>query len=359
MATTPTATTPTADAGSDWRKLALMSDESPERSAISSSDSQHSLNGPPGSPDSRAEAQAAGEDWARMEEDETETENENENETENEEGRDGADSGSNVPSSSGWASSHATTKDAQGSTLEIQVAQDAVAPEGERARTGDGNRLSGQRGESEGASSPHAGIEGEGEGEGELAQNVAPGGGEPSGTRGGTRPSGEGGAGDSQEAGDGNGDERERSTSSPPGSEQSSRNCSEGGEVGPDEKRSLLVLISVGVVDRIQASNQRRALSMLEFQRIPHETVDGAEVEQRELRNDLFEVAGISSVSYPQFFFVGDGTLSYFGDFTKLEQINEASSLDESILSSQPEIETWDRVFRNIVHPSDIAPATN
>ena len=129
--------------------------------------------------------------------------------------------------------------------------------------------------------------------------------------------------------------------------------------MGPDEKRSLLVLISVGVVDRIQASNQRRALSMLEFQRIPHETVDGAEVEQRELRNDLFEVAGISSVSYPQFFFVGDGTLSYFGDFTKLEQINEASSLDESILSSQPEIETWDRVFRNIVHPSDIAPATN
>ena len=121
------------------------------------------------------------------------------------------------------------------------------------------------------------------------------------------------------------------------------------GEVEPNETRNLLVLISIGLdgFDRAQASNQRKALRMLKANGIPYETVDGGDPEHQELRNGLFEVAGITNVAYPQMFFVGEGYIRYFGDYSKLEEVNEASAMDESILMNNPDIETWDRVFRS------------
>lgn len=127
-----------------------------------------------------------------------------------------------------------------------------------------------------------------------------------------------------------------------------------GGDVRPGEKRSLLVLVSIGVVDRTQSSNQRRALFLLDARKVPYETIDGMDPSQREIRNGLFDLAGLDSVSYPQFFFVGDGTISYVGNYQRLESLNEASDIPMEVLADNPDIETWERVFEHVVDPSEV-----
>jgi hypothetical protein len=133
-------------------------------------------------------------------------------------------------------------------------------------------------------------------------------------------------------------------------------------EVRPNEKRSVLALVSEGVIDRVQSSNQRRALFLLDVRGVPYEKVDGMDPAQREVRDDLFELAGFGgdggkpvSYTYPQFFFVGDGTVSYVGDFERLLSLNDASDIPGDILDQNPDLETWERVFVNLVDPSEIA----
>mmetsp|Transcript_11289 Transcript_11289/g.31911 ORF Transcript_11289/g.31911 Transcript_11289/m.31911 type:complete len:270 (+) Transcript_11289:247-1056(+) len=149
-------------------------------------------------------------------------------------------------------------------------------------------------------------------------------------------------------------------------------------EVQPNEKRSVLALVSEGVVDRVQSSHQRRALFLLDARGVPYEKVDGMDPAQREVRDGLFELAGFGGgagcgagggaggdtsekkrskkpVSYPQFFFVGDGTISYVGDFERLLNLNDASDIPREILDQHPDLETWERVFVNLVEPAEIA----
>ncbi len=130
-------------------------------------------------------------------------------------------------------------------------------------------------------------------------------------------------------------------------------------EVQPHEKRSVLALISEGVVDRVQSSNQRRALFLLDARGVPYEKVDGMDPAQREVRDGLFELAGFGAgkaVCYPQFFFVGEhGTISYVGDFERLLSLNDASDIPKEILDDHPDLETWERVFVNLVEPAVIA----
>ena len=83
--------------------------------------------------------------------------------------------------------------------------------------------------------------------------------------------------------------------------------------------------------------------------------------EQREVREGLFELAGFGAangkaVCYPQFFFVGEhGTISYVGDFDRLLSLNDASDIPKEILEDHPDLETWERVFVNLVEPAVIA----
>ena len=144
-------------------------------------------------------------------------------------------------------------------------------------------------------------------------------------------------------------------------------------ELQPNQKRSVLALVSEGVIDRVQASNQRRALFLLDAKKVPYEKVDGMDPTQRKVRDALFGLAGFGSsgdggdgygdgdakkrkpISYPQFFFVGDGAVSYVGDFERLLSLNDASDIPQEILDQHPELETWDRVFVNLVDPSEIA----
>lgn len=115
------------------------------------------------------------------------------------------------------------------------------------------------------------------------------------------------------------------------------------------EQKKLLILISKGVSDRTQATNQSRTLTLLQAKRTPYIAVDGMDPNMKEIRNELFDISGIRG-NYPQFFFAyPDGSTTYLGDFDKLEAINESSHIPKEVLDDHPGIETWDRVFSNVV----------
>jgi hypothetical protein len=114
-------------------------------------------------------------------------------------------------------------------------------------------------------------------------------------------------------------------------------------------ERQLVILISVGVCDRQQATHQDRSLTILKGKGTPFTIVDGMDPSLKEVRNELFAVSGIRG-NYPQFFFAHpDGSTTYFGGWEKLEEINENSSLPPNILYNNPKIETWDSFFSGVV----------
>jgi hypothetical protein len=61
--------------------------------------------------------------------------------------------------------------------------------------------------------------------------------------------------------------------------------------------------------------------------KIEYQRVDGAQADQRELRNALFACSGKKAV-YPQLFAVKDGAHSYVGDYAALHSANEQDTLD-------------------------------
>lgn len=115
------------------------------------------------------------------------------------------------------------------------------------------------------------------------------------------------------------------------------------------EEKKLVVLISNGVSDRTQATNQDRTLTLLKAKKTPHVTIDGMNPDQRDIRNELFEVSGMRG-NYPQLFFVfRDGSTTFLGGWEKIETINDASDLPADVLQGNPEIETWTSVFGGVV----------
>jgi len=115
------------------------------------------------------------------------------------------------------------------------------------------------------------------------------------------------------------------------------------------DPKKLICLISKGCHDRTQSTNQSKALDWLSSRGVPHRIVDGNDVGQREERNQLFEISGIRG-NYPQFFFEWkDGTIYYFGNFEKIDVLNETTGLPPDVLAQHPELETWDKVFGSVV----------
>jgi len=113
--------------------------------------------------------------------------------------------------------------------------------------------------------------------------------------------------------------------------------------------KRLIVLVSHGVSDRAQASHQNMAFNILKARKVPYTEVDGMDLEQKERRNQLFEISKIRA-NYPQFFFEEKGgSVSFVGNWEYVEGLNEASSLSEEILQANPGIKTWDSVFNNVV----------
>lgn len=108
-----------------------------------------------------------------------------------------------------------------------------------------------------------------------------------------------------------------------------------------DDAKNFLCLVSMGCHDRLQTSHQSRALGWLASRGVPHVVVDGMDPDTRDFREELFGISGTRG-NYPQFFVASsDGAIEYFGDFDKMERLNETSSLPPEILAMHPELETW------------------
>ena len=120
----------------------------------------------------------------------------------------------------------------------------------------------------------------------------------------------------------------------------------------PGRKKRLIALISNGVCDRVQAKNQVRALNILAARSTPYATVDGMDPEQRESRDVLFEVSGIRG-NYPQFFFAYEdyrtAEFQFLGGYERLQNLNEVDSLPAAFLVANPNLETWDKMFGDVV----------
>mmetsp|Transcript_40439 Transcript_40439/g.47318 ORF Transcript_40439/g.47318 Transcript_40439/m.47318 type:complete len:108 (-) Transcript_40439:211-534(-) len=100
------------------------------------------------------------------------------------------------------------------------------------------------------------------------------------------------------------------------------------------EQQRFIVLMSKGVSDRFQGTNQSRALTILNGQKVPFTVVDGMDPEQLKKRDELFAISKIRG-NYPQFFFVQEnGSTTYFGNFEKLDNLNEVSESFNEIFAS-------------------------
>mmetsp|Transcript_25411 Transcript_25411/g.37814 ORF Transcript_25411/g.37814 Transcript_25411/m.37814 type:complete len:176 (+) Transcript_25411:108-635(+) len=115
------------------------------------------------------------------------------------------------------------------------------------------------------------------------------------------------------------------------------------------EQKKLICLVSQGCHDRAQETNQSVALRWFNSKQIPYTTVDGMDPNQRQKRNELFDISGLRG-NYPQFFFEYQNKgIQYLGNFSTLERLNESSNLPLEVLSRHVEIETFDKIFGSVV----------
>lgn len=123
---------------------------------------------------------------------------------------------------------------------------------------------------------------------------------------------------------------------------------------------TLICLVSLGCHDRRQSSNQNRSLSWLTTRKVSFAIVDGNDVTARDIRDELFEISGIRG-NYPQFFIERhDGQIEYFGDFDRMETLNETSGLPAEVLEMHPELETWaDITFESTNIDDEVTEAGN
>ena len=115
------------------------------------------------------------------------------------------------------------------------------------------------------------------------------------------------------------------------------------------EPKRVIILISNGVPDRVQAKNQWRAMNLLDAKAVPYATVDAMNPIQRTRRNELFEISQVRNL-YPQVFIeFSDGSVAFIGDWEFMEELNDASSLPKEMLDDNPQILTWEKMFSNVV----------
>lgn len=147
-----------------------------------------------------------------------------------------------------------------------------------------------------------------------------------------------------------------------------------------NSKKKLLVLHTSASLGRSQVHICERALTLLHAKKIPFESLDGADLANKERyvgrfvgsrsscamhqshtgvyrhsrsarRNELFAISGIRG-NYPQFFLVDEhDNVEFLGNWDKIEAVNDASSLPDEILEANPSIITWDKVLGQPISP--------
>lgn len=109
--------------------------------------------------------------------------------------------------------------------------------------------------------------------------------------------------------------------------------------------RIFLVLLATEVADGGQRTAQNNALIILDARKIPYEIADGSDPDQFERREELFTISGVRG-KYPQFFFAyTNGLVTFFGNFEKLQDLNETNDLTDEYLEENPDVETWNKVM--------------
>jgi hypothetical protein len=87
------------------------------------------------------------------------------------------------------------------------------------------------------------------------------------------------------------------------------------------------------------------ASSPIYFQLTRYDTITIVFFPRSIRRNELFRMSGIRG-NYPQFFLVEkDGSVSFLGDWNRIEGVNDSSGLPEEILDANPEITTWKTIL--------------
>jgi hypothetical protein len=135
--------------------------------------------------------------------------------------------------------------------------------------------------------------------------------------------------------------------------EENDRVDSVGPSVYEMEPKRVIILVSNGVPDRVQAKNQWRAMNLLDAKGVPYTSVDAMDAIQRVRRNELLEISQVSNM-YPQLFIeFSDGSAAFIGDWEFMEELNDASSLPKEVLDDNPQILTWEKMFSNVVESFD------
>ncbi|GMH71454.1 hypothetical protein TL16_g05652 [Triparma laevis f. inornata] len=112
--------------------------------------------------------------------------------------------------------------------------------------------------------------------------------------------------------------------------------------------RILLLVSENGGSTSAQQGNTRRCTDLLSAKKVAYDTVDGADAEQKEVRDRLFGISGVRG-NYPQMFVMVEGLMSkieFLGSWEKIEEMNELNDLPEEVLTKNPELVTLDMVFK-------------
>ena len=72
--------------------------------------------------------------------------------------------------------------------------------------------------------------------------------------------------------------------------------------------------------------------------------IDGADFENKIIRDELFAISGVRA-KYPQCFLIKDGTYQFVGVWETVEALEECDSLPPEVLDNHPEIDTFTSVF--------------
>ena len=107
----------------------------------------------------------------------------------------------------------------------------------------------------------------------------------------------------------------------------------DGNNKAEEKKRDKFVifLISSSTLSQQQLIHQKAAKKLMERNDIAYETVDGGDIDQRDFRNQLFDIAGLRDV-YPLFFTrKEDGSIAYWGGSAEFVASSDAGTLKDDL----------------------------
>uniref|UniRef100_A0A7S3K396 Glutaredoxin domain-containing protein n=1 Tax=Aureoumbra lagunensis TaxID=44058 RepID=A0A7S3K396_9STRA len=110
------------------------------------------------------------------------------------------------------------------------------------------------------------------------------------------------------------------------------------------ESKIILLVTSMPASSVIEG-NQNFCRQVFRGKKIgPVVELDGMNPNEKEERNILFAISEKRGL-YPQIFIKINDEISFVGDFEKMNELNDCNSLPPEILSANPQIQTFDKVF--------------